>query len=214
MKNIIIVGPSRTGKTELSSYLAKELGYSILRVDNFLLGLMFGLPDSDFTYKYSEKELTTKMSSFINVILGTCFLGQDLKNNSYYIIEGVYLDLDEIYKSFSPDDFIVIGLTYGEMNRDEFLSKLRIHDTDFDWSSKDTDERLLEKIDSFLVRDQEFKEIYQKYNIKSYNTMGNRKEVFNEILESIKEQNRLQSNHKIIKFTDLEKVAQKEKIEL
>lgn len=38
MKNIIIIGPSRTGKTELSSYIAKKLGYSILRVDKFFIG--------------------------------------------------------------------------------------------------------------------------------------------------------------------------------
>lgn len=213
MKNIIIIGPSRTGKTELSSYIAKKLGYSILRVDNFLLGLMFGLPESDFTYNYSEKELTTKISSFINVMLGTCFLSQNIKNDSYYIIEGVYLDLDEIYKSFSSDDFIVIGLTYGELDRDEFLAKLRNHDTNFDWSFKDNDEVLLGKIDGFLNREKEFQEIYQKYNIKSYNTMGNRKEVFNEILEYINKQN-MNSKPKVIKFNDLEKLGKKAKIEM
>ena len=68
-------------------------------------------------------------------------------------------------------------------------------------------------IDGFLNREKEFQEIYQKYNIKSYNTMGNRKEVFNEILEYINKQN-MNSKPKVIKFNDLEKLGKKAKIEM
>lgn len=187
-KNIIIVGPSRTGKTKLANLISKELDYNIVRVDNLLIAFMYAYPSLGIDFHLDEALNSKRMSPFVNALLASYNLGQDIKSETNYVLEGVYIDFEEIFKSFDRENFIILGLQYSDISRIDLLKRIRDNDNEFEWTFHDSDEELLKKIDYFLKRNKEFIEMYKKYNIKSYCTTENRKEVFKTIINYIKKE--------------------------
>lgn len=211
-KNILIVGPSRTGKTKLANLISKELGYNIVRVDSLLIAFMYAYPLLGIDFHYDEGINAKRMSPFINVLLASFNLGQDIKSKTNYVLEGVYIDFEEIFKSFDRDDFIIIGLKYSDISRNDLLKKIRENDDEFEWTFHDSDEDLLIKLDYFLEKNKDFINMYDKYNIKSYCTTDNRDEVFNQILSDIKDNTKEESFRKVLFPEQVKMAANKKRI--
>ena len=158
MKNILIVGSPRVGKTTLAKKISNELGFIYISLDNIFESIekleCWPYP------KYSEasdisKELSTFVINYIN----------NLDKDNHYVLEGAYIDIERIYSKL--DNVKIIGLTYNELSCEELFNNIKKYDHD-SWISRFSDSEILDKCDCFIKRNDYYNKSFKKLNIKSY----------------------------------------------
>ena len=179
MKNIIIIGASRAGKSELTKLLNKRLNnLMIIRTD--LLRLAFR--------EAICKDNTIKTSSLKN--------NKDYTNYvlSYYKYANMY-DVDYIKVvdtvDFEPKDYklfensIMVCLGYPNLTKEEVLKNWQKSDTNLDWTKNTSDYDLLTHAQKHIKDSIFLKEECSKYNIKFVDTSYERKKVLKELVDYI-----------------------------
>lgn len=190
-KHILVMGPSRAGKSTLARRISKELGYNLIKLDDLVSGFQYAFPELGIVHdSNNEKEIAKKFTKFLNGILMECQEGVNIHNDVYFVVEGVFIDLDVLFEDFKRDDFYIIGLSY-DKEKQELFDEIRANDTDDEWTYYNSDEELWGNCDYFLDTNRYCKEIYEKYKILNYDTSNNREEVFERIISDIKDEQKL-----------------------
>jgi 2-phosphoglycerate kinase len=179
MKNIIIIGASRAGKSELTKLLNKRLNnLMIIRAD--LLRLAFR--------EAICKDTTIKTSSLKNNLDYRNYILSYYKYANMYDVEYIKV-VDTV--DFEPKDYklfdnsIMICLGYPNLKEEEVLKNWHKFDTDLDWTKNKTDEELLKHANKHIKESLYLKEECNKYNIKFVDTSYNRDEKLNELVDYI-----------------------------
>lgn len=178
MKNIILIGASRAGKSTFTKLLNERFNIMIIRTD--LLRLAF----RDVIYKDKTVSLSIVKSNpdYINYVL------------SYYKYTNMYdVDYMKVVDTvdFEPKDCcnfensIVLCFGYPNITKEEAVANWRKYDTELDWTKYKSDEKLLHYAESEIKNSRFLKKECQKYNIKFVDTSYNREKVLNELLEYI-----------------------------
>ena len=126
MKNIIIAGPGRSGKSTLARMISEDLGYYIINSDKLVSVFQNAYPDLNIRLNWDRDKTTENLAPFLGHFLGT-FSSEDGKgllkysqgacSNNGFILEGAYFEFDKIasvLKDYGIGDlkerFILIGL--------------------------------------------------------------------------------------------------------
>lgn len=188
-KHIIVVGPSRSGKSTLSRNISKELNYNLIKLDDLVSGFEYAFPNLGIIHdNQEEKEIARKFTKFIIGFLMECQENINKNNDIYFVIEGVHIDFDILFEKFDVEDFHIIGLFYGAEEKTLF-NKIREFDNSDEWTYYNNDEELLKNCHAFLNTNTHFKKVYKKYKINSYDMTNNRNEKISEIVETIRNLN-------------------------
>ena len=180
MKNIILIGASRAGKSTFTKLLNERFNIMIIRTD--LLRLAF----RDVIYKDKTVSLSIVKSNpdYINYVL------------SYYKYTNIYdVDYMKVVDTvdFEPKDCcnfensIVLCFGYPNITKEEAVANWRKYDTELDWTKYKSDEKLLSYAEYEIKNSQDLKEECEKYNIKFVDTSYNREKVLNELLDYVTE---------------------------
>ena len=185
MKNIMILGTCRTGKTTLSKLLQKELeNYQIIEVDAIISALQSTFDDIQigFTHDYLKYN---KLSQFINILLqkNKSRLGNDYS----YIINSDSIMPVDLINYFDLSNTIVYYFVNSSLTVEEIFNNCRYYDDENQWTSKRTNENLLNHIKKAKEFENQIIEQCKKYNMKYIDTSYNRESIFNELLNEIKE---------------------------
>ncbi|HYF51102.1 MAG TPA: hypothetical protein VEJ63_16935 [Planctomycetota bacterium] len=86
MKNVIIGGPSRSGKSILARRLSESLKLHAMPVDMAVVSLIAGFPELQLTWSNDEASLN-RLAPYLRVLL--CKLG--LRSGFSYVFEGNHL---------------------------------------------------------------------------------------------------------------------------
>ena len=187
-KNIIITGVARSGKTTLSTLISKKLNYNLLSIDDIVSGLE-AYPELKIHHNGNMEEVSKNIAPFIKR-----YLKETCNNKAYYqgmryVIEGTYINFEEIIPFLNEgkckDRFEIIGLVFEDISEEELYTLIKNNDTDDDWTYWCNDEELKGNIRYFIERNNYFKEKFQKYGIKTFTTLFNRENTFNEILHDL-----------------------------
>lgn len=181
MKNIIIIGASRAGKSTLTKLLSKRIeNLMIIRTD--LLRLAY------------REALLKDTSLSITVVLNTPeyidFVLSYYKYANMYDTSFVKV-MDTV--DFEPKDVsvfenaIVVCLGFTKAIPEEVVKCWRQYDTDTDWTKSRSDEKLLHHADKEIKNSQYLEEECKKYGIKYVDTSINREEVLEELADDIVE---------------------------
>ena len=103
MRNIIIVGPSRSGKSTLAKRLHEELGYYVISIDKLVAVFQNAYPELDIKLNWDRDKVTENIAPFIAHYLGM-FSSDDgiglldyshgaVKDN-IFVLEGAYFDFE------------------------------------------------------------------------------------------------------------------------
>lgn len=104
MKNIIIIGPSRVGKSTLASILCKKYNLNYISGDSIRNAFINIYPKLGFTVKNTvEREDFCK---FINFIINENNI--HLKRNIYYVIDSADISIKNAKKMFKDSLIIAI----------------------------------------------------------------------------------------------------------
>lgn len=208
MKSIIIVGPSRAGKTTLAKRLHEELGCFVISLDKLVATFHAAYPQLDIRLNWNRDRTTENIAPFIGHFLGLFSSGDGIKcelnlhahnvKNNAFVLEGGYFDFEKItsiLKEYGAnelkDRFILIGLVQGQKTVDEYVSDFKKHDTEDDWTYNLSEDELRD----YVTRDaipfnRVMTDHLTKYGFTVYDTSVNRGRVFDKIIEDIMIANR------------------------
>lgn len=182
MKNIIILGQPRTGKTTLSNMIVEKFGYQVIHMDHVRNAFREVYPELGITPKTANEN--EKFQLFLKTYFDMCLRNKE-KNNYNYVMEGCEINVADCYKMYSSENNIIIALGKTEVTGEELFRDIRKYDTTAEWTYRRTDEQLLEYAESIVEKSKEIKRECEKFNITFFDTSKNRDEVLNEIIDKI-----------------------------
>ena len=202
MKNIIIAGPGRTGKSTLARKINQELNYFVVGLDKLVAIFGEAYPKLDIRLNWNYEKTRTNLSPFIGHFLGM-FSSTDgrgllpyshgaVKGNRF-VLEGSYFKFEEILPILESygvkelnNDFLLIGLVQKEKSVDEFVHDFKKYDTEADWTYGFNDDDLRELSESLVEDNRYFYSYLLQYSFTVYDTSRGREHVLDQILEDIK----------------------------
>lgn len=184
-KNILIIGPARSGKTTLSRKLNQKLGYSIINLDDIICAFESSFKELGIRHDYNDVKVATRFAPFLIRYLKELSEGPNFYNGSKYVIEGVAIDFEQIMPNIDKEKYSIIGLTYNEITSEELFRNVKKNDTEDDWTYYCTDEELKDNVKYFIESNKYFDSKFKEYNIKTYDVSNNREEILNKIIEDL-----------------------------
>ena len=202
LKNIIIAGPSRAGKSTLARKINEELNYFVISVDKLVATFQGAYPGLDIKLNWNREKTTDNIAPFLGHFLGM-FSSPDgrgllpyshgaVKDNQF-VLEGGYFNFEmisSILKTYGikeiKDNFLLIGLVQNKKTIDAFVNDFKKYDTEDDWTYHFTDDDLREISEDAISFSRSMTEHLLKYGFTIYDTSTEREQVLNQIVEDIK----------------------------
>ena len=200
MKNIIISGTGRVGKTTLARVISEELKYFVFNLDKIVSIFHGAYPQMDIKFGGNINEnLAPFLGHFLGAFTSNHGVAHELNLRAHavkgnkFVMEGVHFDFDKIMpilKTYGieklKDNFILIGLVCNNKTVDELFDDLRKYDTEDDWTYGFNDDKLREECEYAISFSQSMTEHLMKYGFTIYDTSTEREQLFAQILEDIK----------------------------
>ncbi len=185
MKNIIIGGTTRAGKTTLANLIVKKLKYSKCENDTIVNAFDKVFPELGITHKGGQKAEEIFKPFLFEVLNGFC---RDLKyGNIVTVFPGSQFSPEAINEYEKKDKYIVIFLGVEADNPQLIVDKIRECDTEADWTHKKDDEWMLGHCKNVINKSKILKEECEKYGFYYFNTFENREKTLNAICDMVKE---------------------------
>ena len=175
MKNILILGSRLTGKTTLANKFNEECGFSIVRLDNIIKTLD---NINDITPKMKQDFIINYIDSLSSDIYFFC--------EKPCVIEGNITDINTL-ANINCENLEVISLVYNNITDIELLKQIRQNSDSTSWTYYLKDNMLLSNIQSYLSENIDLKFTYDEMKFKQYDVSHDRNEVFNRIINKIKD---------------------------
>lgn len=137
MKNIIIIGPSRVGKSTLASILCKKYNFNYMSGDSIRNAFINIYPELGYTVQNTIEN--KDFCKFINFITNENNI--HLKRNIYYIIDSADISIKTAKEVFKNS--LIIGIGCKEISAEELKNKILEHDNKFDWTYRCNEEEIL-----------------------------------------------------------------------
>ena len=202
LKNIIIAGSSRTGKSTLARRINEELNYYVISVDKLVATFQEAYPQLDIRLNWNREKTTDNIAPFLGHYLGmfSSVDGHGLLPYSHgavkenrFVLEGGYFNFDEmlpILKTYGienlEDKFLLIGLAQNNKTVDEFVRDFKKYDTEDDWTYNFSNDELRKVSEDAISFSQSMSEHLVKYGFTIYDTSTERGQVLDQIVEDIK----------------------------
>ena len=200
MKNIIIAGVGRNGKTTLARKINEELNYFVFNLDKIVAIFHGAYPHMDIRFGGNINEnLVPFLGHFLGAFSSNHGVTHELNLQAHavkgnrFVMEGVHFNFDKILpilKTYGieklKDNFILIGLVYNNKTVDELFNDLRKYDTKDDWTYSLNDDELRAECEYGVSLSHSMTEHLLKYGFTIYDTSKEREQVFAQIIEDIK----------------------------
>jgi len=174
MKNIMLLGISRSGKSTFANILAKQYGYNVIHGDMIKVSYQKNI------LNVSSSELKNKQEyrNFIKDI----FRNEIKYNNLNYVIDTVDIfpsDIDE----FDRENYLIYFFGYTKHTTEEIVNIWK--KTDLNFTKKFTEEELYAKAKRGVENSIKIKEECEKYGLTFIDTSDDRNEIFSKLLSEI-----------------------------
>ena len=201
LKNIIIVGPSRSGKSSLAKRISDELNYYVISVDKLVAVFQNAYPQLDIRLNWDRDKTTGNIAPFLGHYLGM-FSSPDGRGllqyshgaagNTGFVMEGAYFDFDQIasvLRTYGIEDvkerFILIGLVQNNKSSEEFFEDFRKYDTADDWTYRLNDSELRAVAEDAVSFNADMYKQLSSHGFDVYDTSTDREKVFDGIIEQL-----------------------------
>jgi hypothetical protein len=202
MKNIIIAGPSRAGKSTLARKINEELNFFVISVDKLVAVFQGAYPQLNIKLNWNREKTTENLAPFLGHYLGMLSStdGRGLLPYSHgvvtgnkFVLEGGYFDFDKIspiLKMYEieevKDNFILVGLVQNNKTVEEFINDFKKYDTEDDWTYNLSDDDLREIAEDAISFNRAMSDHLVKYGFTIYDTSKDRERILDQIVKDIK----------------------------
>lgn len=200
IKNILIMGIGRTGKTTLSKMIKdKYNGYNLIHSDSLKWALIRAENKEDYYRKNVDKQKEFEHSEYFQRVLLEFYNSQIRKDDGKYgtILESGQLHPKIVKEMINFDNTFVICLGLGNLTRDEMTNLCIKYDKEKDWTYGLSREYLEKHAVDWYNCNEMLKEECPKYGIEYIDTSKDRENVLKTILEQLMESKNGTNNEKI-----------------
>lgn len=183
MKNIIILGAARSGKSTLSEILHEKYNYSIISIDSFVSAIQDNFLELGITHSNTEnkfKLLAPFVYSYMKKIINEY-------PNQKFVLEGWHVYPKDILHLFKKEDIKIVCLGYTKINIDEAFSLLRANETENSYTKRMTDEKVRSLIEKHMNYSVILKEQCVDNKIMFFDTSVNREKILDDIVKYLME---------------------------
>jgi len=178
MKNIVLFGPPRSGKTSLSKKIIKEFNnFSLISQDNFKASFMRTCEELDIT----SINIAIPIKQTINYFLECIYYENDIN----YVVD--LTDYEDDFIDKIKDNCIILFLGYSNLTNEELYNNIRKYDKENDWTYTEPDNRLNVYCDFFIKESKKLEQIAKDNNYWYVDVSKDREEVLNETFKKIKD---------------------------
>jgi len=182
MKNIIIFGCPRAGKTTIARRLNKELNYNIISIDSIVTAFENILPEVGIGHSGDIKEKSKKFAPFLYEYLERCIWEYTDRN---FVLEGWHNLPDYFMPLINHQKYVVVCVGYPNANEKDLFEKIRLNDTEHDNTINATDEYL----EGLIKRSKKYSKMLEeqclKWNIPFFETDKNRVQALDNVIKYI-----------------------------
>lgn len=181
MKNVIIIGRPRAGKSTLANMIVDKYNYQIIRTDTIRGSFKDVFPELNI------KSHTAIDSKEFQLFCKT-YLERNMRQprNKYnYVMEGCEMHVKDCKELYDNGDNLIYCLAQVDISPEEMAKNMKDNDTDKDWTNEMSDEERLEYCKRSIEKAKLIKEECKVYGLKFYDTSKNREDVLNEIMKDI-----------------------------
>ena len=184
MKNIVIVGTPRSGKTTFAKMIMKKFSnYNLIEEDTIKCAYENALVDEAARHSKGDSLSVTLSDKTGTDIAKYTFLHSIKFNPELNHILCTYsLSLEEA-KKLADDGNIVLVFGFPKLSKEEILHNIITYDTVQDWTYIEPEWRLMMYAKSFLKESIEDEKECKKYHLKFVDTSYNREQVLEELLK-------------------------------
>lgn len=184
MKNIIIGGTVRSGKTTLANLLRNKFGYSKVESDTIVNAFDKVFPEFGITHREAEKTRDKYEPFLFEILNGFC---RDLKYaGNITVFPGSQFFPSNLAGYDKLDKYIVVFLGINAPSAEAMLRVIRKYDTENDWTYKKDNEWMLRFCNNIIQESQKLEQECKKYGFYYFNTFDDRTLVLNKICDIIK----------------------------
>lgn len=185
MKNIIIYGSSRSGKTQLAKYLSLKLHYNIVMLDSLVSAFQNSMPHLEINHSNRDGKSINNLEPFLMAYLHSLNKIDKKSRNLNFIIEGSYFNFDNVLRL--KQNYIVIILLMDLESPEKYYKIIKKYDKKYDWTYNLSDEELYDYSINLYNHNSYLKNKCIQNNIFFYNTATQRPIVFKQIYADIKD---------------------------
>lgn len=184
MKNIIIFGCPRAGKTTLAKMLNEKLKYNIISIDSIVTAFQKTFPQMEIEHGTEITKKAEKMAPFLYEYMQRAIWEYTDRN---FVLEGWHNLPDYFMPLINQEEYVSICLGYPNVDEEEFFLKIRQNDTSHDNTCHVSDEYLRNLIHKSKKESSILKEQCKRWDIDFFETDKQRKQILEQILQNIEE---------------------------
>lgn len=201
MKNILIAGPSRAGKSSLAARLGQALGHFVIHLDKLAAAFQGAWPHMEIGLGLDRDQTSRNLAPFLGHWLGLLSSGDGrgllpyshgAAKGNRFIVEGGYWDFGAMAPFLAQygirglkERFILIGLAQTRKTAGEFFADFRKHDTEDDWTRGLDDGDLREFCEKAVPDNRAMSGYLRGHGFAVYDTGAGREQVFDGIIAAL-----------------------------
>ena len=194
MKNIIIWGVPRSGKSTLAYMIRQEFGHSVIQMDAIKRVYDVLRPEDNIyapeTTNYDEARL---MANMVTRLIQCMSWGNH--RGEFHVYEGVSFNMDIVLPTLqndmfpiSLDNFVVICMGYADISPEEKVKQVAQYETTRDWTLNENLGSKLEHFKKYCDESQFIKRTAERLGLAYFDVSFNRDEVLDGVIEYIRTQ--------------------------
>ena len=188
MKNILILGPARVGKSTLAKKIHDEFGHSILCSDSLIDAFDASFPQLEIGSGFPS--VSGNFAPFIARYLCVLARKSNMPNGDKFVAALTHFSFDTVFAKIEEilnlhEAFTLIGLTYSHKSWEDIRRDVKQYDTKDDWTHQLSDEELDDFCKGSVGHNRYFAEKFSEYGFLVYDVSAERDKVFARIVREI-----------------------------
>lgn len=183
-KHMIIAGVPRSGKTTLTSKLAKSLKYQHLAMDTIVMAFDKVFPETGILHTDCWDFVQTS-EKFIKFLKRMTEIDNYAKFDYKMALDLYHITPKDFSENMDRNLCDIYFLGYPNISVEEKFQQIRKFDTEFDWTSKSTDDVVLEHLTKYIEISKWLEKECKKYDLPFVDVSWNREKVLDETVDRI-----------------------------
>lgn len=179
MKNLLVLGSARSGKSTFARMVHQKLGYNIVAIDALVSAFQETFPEIGIKHHGICNNLISPfVASYIHSLV-------ESHPGCKFVVEGWHMHPDNAVKLINRDLFDMVVLGYPKLTSEEAFAIVRKTEKPSDYTVNMNDEYLLDLLYRHINHSQQFQKDCSELGLDFVDTSYNRQEVLDNLLKRL-----------------------------